>query len=116
MPFLHLPIQSGSDKVLKEMNRKHTVDFYRKIVDKLRAERSDIALSSDFIVGYPNETDKDFEDTMKFVNEVGFVIAYSLYIQSETRNSSIQKDNIPSRKKSKIKCITITFERTAKKL
>ena len=61
MPFLHLPIQSGSDKVLKEMNRKHNVAFYRKIVDKLRAERSDIALSSDFIVGYPNESDKDFE-------------------------------------------------------
>ena len=66
MPFLHLPIQSGSDKVLNEMNRKHTVELYRKIVDKLREERPDIALSSDFIVGYPNESDKDFEDTMNY--------------------------------------------------
>ena len=94
MPFLHLPIQSGSDKVLRDMNRKHTVDFYRKIVDRLRAERPDIALSSDFIVGYPNETDKDFEETMKFVDEVEFVIAYSFMYSQRPGTPAQKKDNI----------------------
>ena len=95
MPFLHLPIQSGSNKVLKKMNRKHTVEFYKKIVDKLRDERSDIALSSDFIVGYPDESDKDFEDTMKFVDEVKFVIAYSFMYSQRLGTPAQKKDNIP---------------------
>ena len=94
MPFLHLPIQSGSDKVLRDMNRKHTVDIYRKIVDRLRAERPDIALSSDFIVGYPNETDKDFEETMKFVDEVEFVIAYSFMYSQRPGTPAQKKDNV----------------------
>ena len=95
MPFLHLPIQSGSDKVLKEMNRKHNVAFYRKIVDKLRTKRSDIALSSDFIVGYPNESDKDFEETMKFIDEIEFVIAYSFIYSQRPGTPAQKKDNIP---------------------
>ena len=95
MPFLHLPIQSGSNKVLKKMNRKHTVEFYKKIVDKLRDQRSDIALSSDFIVGYPDESDKDFEDTMKFVDEVKFVIAYSFMYSQRPGTPAQKKDNIP---------------------
>jgi tRNA-2-methylthio-N6-dimethylallyladenosine synthase len=95
MPFLHLPIQSGSDKVLKNMNRKHTVDFYKKIVDQIRAERSDIALSSDFIVGYPNETDKDFEETMKFIDQVEFVIAYSFMYSQRPGTPAQKKDNVP---------------------
>ena len=95
MPFLHLPIQSGSNKVLKGMNRRHTVEFYRKIVDKLRDEIPDIALSSDFIVGYPDESDKDFEDTMKFVNEVKFVIAYSFMYSQRPGTPAQRKDSIP---------------------
>jgi len=95
MPFLHLPIQSGSDKILKDMNRKHTVDIYKKIVDKLRNERPDIALSSDFIVGYPNETDRDFEDTMKFVDDIEFVIAYSFMYSQRPGTPAQKKDNIP---------------------
>jgi tRNA-2-methylthio-N6-dimethylallyladenosine synthase len=95
MPFLHLPIQSGSNKILKKMNRKHTVEFYKKIVDKLRDQRSDIALSSDFIVGYPDESDKDFEDTMKFVDEVKFVIAYSFMYSQRPGTPAQKKDNIP---------------------
>ena len=95
MPFLHLPIQSGSDKILKDMNRKHTVDSYNKIVDKLRDERPDIALSSDFIVGYPNETDKDFEETMKFVDNVEFVIAYSFMYSQRPGTPAQKKDNVP---------------------
>ena len=94
MPFLHLPIQSGSDKILKDMNRKHTVDSYKKIVDKLKNERPDIALSSDFIVGYPNETDKDFEETMKFVDDVEFVIAYSFMYSQRPGTPAQKKDNV----------------------
>ena len=99
MPFLHLPIQSGSNKVLKDMNRKHTVDFYKKIVDQLRDKRSDIALSSDFIVGYPNETDKDFEETMKLIDEVKFVIAYSFMYSQRPGTPAQKKDNIPLQEK-----------------
>ena len=94
MPFLHLPIQSGSDKILKDMNRKHTVEFYKKIVDKLRNKRSDIALSSDFIVGYPNETDKDFDLTMKFIDEIKFVIAYSFMYSQRPGTPAQKKDNV----------------------
>jgi tRNA-2-methylthio-N6-dimethylallyladenosine synthase len=77
MPFLHLPVQSGSDSILEAMNRKHTADAYRRIVEKLRAARPDLALSSDFIVGFPGETDADFAATMKLVEDVDFAQAYS---------------------------------------
>jgi tRNA-2-methylthio-N6-dimethylallyladenosine synthase len=77
MPFLHLPIQSGSNRILAAMNRKHSADDYRWIVDRLRAARPDIALSSDFIVGHPGETEADFEATMALVRDVGFAQAYS---------------------------------------
>jgi tRNA-2-methylthio-N6-dimethylallyladenosine synthase len=77
MPFLHLPVQSGSDRILAAMNRRHTADAYRRIVDRLRAARPDLALSSDFIVGYPGETDADFAATMTLVRDVGFAMAYS---------------------------------------
>ncbi len=77
MPFLHLPVQAGSDRVLAAMNRKHTAADYRRIVDKLRAARPDIALSSDFIVGHPGETDADFAATLDLVRTVGFAQAYS---------------------------------------
>jgi tRNA-2-methylthio-N6-dimethylallyladenosine synthase len=77
MPFLHLPVQSGSDKILAAMNRKHTADDYRRIVDKLRKARPDIALSSDFIVGFPGETDDDFAATLRLVRSIGYAQAYS---------------------------------------
>jgi tRNA-2-methylthio-N6-dimethylallyladenosine synthase len=77
MPFLHLPIQSGSNNVLKGMNRKHTRQDYFKIIEKLRAARPDIGLSSDFIVGFPGETDADFEDTLDLVEKIGFTQCYS---------------------------------------
>ena len=77
MPYLHLPVQSGSDKVLSAMNRRHSADDYRRLVDQLRAARPDLALSSDFIVGFPGETDRDFQDTMDLVAEIEFVGAYS---------------------------------------
>lgn len=77
MPFLHLPVQSGSDKILAAMNRRHSAEVYRRIVERLREARPDIALSSDFIVGFPGEEDADFAETLKLVNETGFAQAYS---------------------------------------
>jgi tRNA-2-methylthio-N6-dimethylallyladenosine synthase len=77
MPFLHLPVQSGSDRVLAAMNRRHGGADYRRLVDKLRKARSDLALSSDFIVGFPGETDADFRQTLALVADVGFTQAYS---------------------------------------
>jgi tRNA-2-methylthio-N6-dimethylallyladenosine synthase len=77
MPYLHLPVQSGSDRILEAMNRKHTADDYRAIVARLRAARPDLALSSDFIVGFPGETDSDFDDTMDLVRDITYAQAYS---------------------------------------
>jgi len=77
MPFLHLPVQSGSDRILAAMNRRHTAERYRRIVEKLRAARPDIALSSDFIVGFPGETDDDFRATLDLVRAVRFAQAYT---------------------------------------
>jgi tRNA-2-methylthio-N6-dimethylallyladenosine synthase len=77
MPFLHLPVQSGSDTILAAMNRKHGADDYRRLIDKLRNRRPDLALSSDFIVGFPGETDADFEATLQLIRDVGFAQAYS---------------------------------------
>jgi tRNA-2-methylthio-N6-dimethylallyladenosine synthase len=77
MPYLHLPVQSGSDKVLKAMNRKHTRDQYFALIERIRAARPDLLLSGDFIVGFPGETEADFEDTMDLVRTVGYGQAYS---------------------------------------
>lgn len=77
MPYLHLPVQSGSDAILKKMNRKHDAAFYIDIVERLRAKRPDLSLSSDFIVGFPGETDKDFEATMQLVRTVQYGSAFS---------------------------------------
>src|SRR5690606_30099602 len=77
MPFLHLPVQSGSDRVLKAMNRSHTADGYLRLLDRFRAARPDIALSGDFIVGFPGETEAEFEDTLRLVDAVGYAQAFS---------------------------------------
>ncbi len=77
MPFLHLPVQSGSNNILKAMNRGHTREHYLDIMRRMKDARPDIALASDFIVGFPGESDKDFEDTMDLVREVDYAIAYS---------------------------------------
>ena len=77
MPYMHLPVQSGSDKILKAMNRKHSAQSYLDTLEKVRKIRPDIAFSSDFIVGFPGETDEDFEDTMNVVRQVGYQSAYS---------------------------------------
>ncbi len=77
MPYLHLPVQSGSDRILAAMNRQHGRDLFLGLVDRLRAVRPDLALSSDFIVGFPGESDADFDDTMRLVEQVGFASAFS---------------------------------------
>ena len=77
MPFIHLPIQSGSNKILKAMNRKYTAEQYLDVVDKLRKSRPDIAISSDFIVGFAGETDKDFEETLEICKKVNYATAFS---------------------------------------
>ncbi len=77
MPYLHLPVQAGSDKILQAMNRQHTAESYIALVDKIRKARPDIALSSDFIVGFPGETEADFEDTLALVEKVTYAQAYS---------------------------------------
>ncbi|UZK64785.1 tRNA (N6-isopentenyl adenosine(37)-C2)-methylthiotransferase MiaB [Sphingomonas sp. M1-B02] len=77
MPYLHLPVQSGSDRILKAMNRSHSRDSYLRLLDRVRAARPDIALSGDFIVGFPGETEADFEDTLTLIAQVGYAQAYS---------------------------------------
>ena len=77
MPFLHLPVQSGSDRVLKAMNRKHTAESYLRLIERIRAARPDMAMSGDFIVGFPGETEADFQATLALVEAVGYAQAYS---------------------------------------
>ena len=77
MPLIHLPVQSGSDKILKSMNRKHTISEYLKIFEKLKEINSKIEFSSDFIIGYPNEDDQDFKDTLNLIKKVNFINSYS---------------------------------------
>ena len=77
MPYLHLPVQSGSNRILRAMNRSHSTETYLRLMSKMRAARPDIAPSGDFIVGFPGETDEDFEATLNIVDEVGYAAAYS---------------------------------------
>ncbi|WP_304615495.1 tRNA (N6-isopentenyl adenosine(37)-C2)-methylthiotransferase MiaB [Paracoccus sp. (in: a-proteobacteria)] len=77
MPYLHLPVQSGSDRILKAMNRKHTADQYLRLIDRIKTARPDILLTSDFIVGFPGETDQDHADTLRLIEQVGFGTAFS---------------------------------------
>ncbi len=77
MPYLHLPVQAGSDRILKAMNRRHTGAEYLRLIERVREARPDIAIAGDFIVGFPGETDKDFEDTLRLVEDVNYAQAYS---------------------------------------
>jgi tRNA-2-methylthio-N6-dimethylallyladenosine synthase len=96
MPYLHLPVQAGSDAVLKAMNRKHTAAEYLAVIDKVRAARPDIALTSDFIVGFPGETDRDFQDTMDLIRRVRFAAAYSFkYSERPGTPAADRKDQVP---------------------
>jgi tRNA-2-methylthio-N6-dimethylallyladenosine synthase len=91
MPYLHLPVQSGSDRILKAMNRKHTAEDYLRLIDRIRAVRPDILLSSDFIVGFPGETDADFQATMELIRTVGFGQAYSFKYSARPGTPAAEK-------------------------
>jgi tRNA-2-methylthio-N6-dimethylallyladenosine synthase len=96
MPFLHLPVQSGSNRILKAMNRSHSRDSYMRILDRVRTVRPDIAFSGDFIVGFPGESDADFEDTLSLVREVGHAQAYSFkYSPRPGTPAADMSDQIP---------------------
>jgi len=100
MPFLHLPVQSGSDRVLAAMNRRHTADDYRRTVGKLREARPDLALSSDFIVGHPGESDLDFRATLELVAEIGFAQAYSFKYSPRPGTPAAAEPQLPGEVKS----------------
>ena len=109
MPFLHLPIQSGSNKILKSMNRKHTREFYLDLIKKIKDKVKNMAFSSDFIVGYPGESDNDFEETLDLIEKVKFASSYSFkYSARPGTPSSIKKcidDNIANKRLKKIQQI-----------
>ncbi|MEM1428751.1 MAG: tRNA (N6-isopentenyl adenosine(37)-C2)-methylthiotransferase MiaB [Pseudomonadota bacterium] len=96
MPYLHLPVQSGSDRILKRMNRKHTAAAYLEIIVRLRAARPDLLLSGDFIVGFPEETDADFEDTLRLVDSVGYGQAYSFKYSARPGTPAAERAEVPA--------------------
>ncbi|MBV2360064.1 tRNA (N6-isopentenyl adenosine(37)-C2)-methylthiotransferase MiaB [Thalassococcus sp. CAU 1522] len=95
MPYLHLPVQSGSDRILKRMNRQHTRDQYFAIIDRLRAVRPDLHLSGDFIVGFPEETETDFADTMELIERVGYGSAFSFKYSTRPGTPAAERDQVP---------------------
>jgi tRNA-2-methylthio-N6-dimethylallyladenosine synthase len=96
MPYLHLPVQSGSDRILKAMNRSHTTETYLRTIEKMRAARPDIAISGDFIVGFPGETEDDFEATLRIVDDVRYAAAYSFkYSARPGTPAAMTEDQIP---------------------
>jgi tRNA-2-methylthio-N6-dimethylallyladenosine synthase len=95
MPQLHLPVQSGSDRILEAMNRRHTRADYLRSIERVRRARPDVAFSSDFIVGFPGETDSDFEDTMRLLAEVGFASAYSFKYSPRPGTPAADMDQLP---------------------
>lgn len=101
MPYLHLPVQAGSDRILKAMNRRHTRDDYLRLIETVRAARPDIALSSDFIVGFPGETEADFADTLALAEAVGFASFYAFkYSERPGTPAADRPDQVPENEKS----------------
>ena len=95
MPYLHLPVQSGSNKILKRMNRSHTAESYLKLIEKIREARPDILLSGDFIVGFPEETEEDFEDTMDLIKEVKYGQAFSFKYSTRPGTPAAERKQVP---------------------
>ena len=96
MPFLHLPVQSGSDRILAAMNRRHNADEYRRLVDRLRTARPDLAMASDFIVGFPGESDAEFRETLRLVADVGFSQAYSFCYSPRLGTPAARLPQVPA--------------------
>ena len=99
MPYLHLPVQAGSDRVLKAMNRKHSAESYIRLIERIRAARPDLLLSGDFIVGFPGETEADFQDTLALVEEVGFGQAYSFKYSPRPGTPAAERDHVDEAEK-----------------
>ncbi len=101
MPYLHLPVQSGSDRILAAMNRRHDAESYLRLIERIRAAKPDIAMSSDFIVGFPGETEEDFEATLALIREVGYAQAYSFkYSPRPGTPAAAEEDQLPEDVKS----------------
>ena len=96
MPYLHLPVQSGSDRMLKRMNRSHTAESYLRLIERIRAARPDIVMSGDFIVGFPEETDADFDATMELVRQVRYGYAYSFKYSSRPGTPAAERPQVPA--------------------
>jgi len=92
MPFLHLPIQSGSDRILKLMNRKHDIKYYLNIIEKIKKNNANIKFSSDFIIGYPTETESDYQSTIDIIKKIGFVNSYSFIFSPRPGTPAANKD------------------------
>ncbi len=107
MPFLHLPVQSGSSKILKKMNRKYDRDYYRKIIHKLQHAKPGIEISSDFIVGYPGESERDFQDTLDLIDEIKFTQSYSFIYSKRPGTKAAEEDDLvpTSIKKERLKIL-----------
>jgi len=100
MPYLHLPVQAGSDKILKRMNRNHTAESYLRVIDRIRAARPDILLSGDFIVGFPEETEEDFQATLDLIEEVKYGYAYSFKYSTRPGTPAAERDQVDEEVKS----------------
>lgn len=95
MPYLHLPVQSGSNKILKRMNRSHNAESYLSLISKIREARPDILISGDFIVGFPEETDKDFDDTLSLINDIEYGQAFSFKYSTRPGTPAAERDQVP---------------------
>jgi tRNA-2-methylthio-N6-dimethylallyladenosine synthase len=101
MPYVHLPVQSGSDTILQAMNRKHTRRDYLRVIERLRSARNDLAFTSDFIVGFPGETEADFCETLSLIDDVGFAGAYSFTYSARPGTPAADMDGqVPQEEKS----------------
>ncbi len=111
MPFLHLPIQSGSNKILKLMNRKHDIKYYLTIIDKLKTINKNIGISSDFILGYPGETESDFNDTIDLIKKIGFINSYSFIFSPRPGTpAALKKSNKIDVSRKRLKKLQLVLE------
>ncbi len=99
MPYLHLPVQAGSDRILKRMNRQHTAEHYIRLIERLRAARPDLHLSGDFIVGFPEETEEDFQDTLRLIETVGYGSAFSFKYSTRPGTPAAERAQVPEAEK-----------------
>ena len=112
MPFLHLPIQSGSDRILKLMNRKHDVQYYLNVIEKLKNVNKNIKISSDFIIGYPGEKEDDFNDTINLIRQVGFLNSYSFIYSPRPGTPAAEKElNAPAENRQRLKMLQDILEK-----